>query len=103
MGTALGDAVTHPPLRALTVFAALGLGLALPFLIIGFVPGAARLLPKPGAWMERFKQLMAFPLYLSVVWLLWVLARQLDVSAAAQLMVGKIGRASGRERGCQYG
>lgn len=90
MGTALGYAVTQPPLPALTVFAALGLGLALPFLIIGFVPGAARLLPKPGAWMERFKQLMAFPLYLSVVWLLWVLARQLDVGAAAQLMVGLV-------------
>lgn len=90
MGTALGYAVTQPPLLALTVFAVLGLGLALPFLIIGFVPAAARLLPKPGAWMERFKQLMAFPLYLSVVWLLWVLARQLDAGAAAQLMVGLV-------------
>lgn len=90
MGTALGYAVTQPPALALTVFAVLGLGLALPFLVIGFVPAAARLLPKPGAWMERFKQLMAFPLYLSVVWLLWVLARQLDVGAAAQLMVGLV-------------
>ncbi|NGY06038.1 protein-disulfide reductase DsbD family protein [Solimonas terrae] len=90
MGTALGYAVTQPPLLALTVFAVLGLGLALPFLVIGFVPGAARLLPRPGAWMERFKQLMAFPLYLSVVWLLWVLARQLDAGAAAQLMVGLV-------------
>jgi len=90
MGTALGYAVTQPPLYALAVFAALGFGLALPFLVIGFVPGAARLLPKPGAWMERFKQLMAFPLYLSVVWLLWVIARQLDAGAAAQLMVGLV-------------
>lgn len=90
MGTALGYAATQPPAVALAVFAVLGLGLALPFLVIGFVPAAARLLPRPGAWMERFKQLMAFPLYLSVVWLLWVLARQLDVTAAAQLMVGLV-------------
>jgi thiol:disulfide interchange protein DsbD len=90
MGTAIGYAVTQPVLPALSVFAVLGLGLALPFLVIGFVPGAARLLPKPGAWMERFKQLMAFPLYLSVVWLIWVLARQLDIGAAAQLMIGLV-------------
>ena len=57
---------------------------------LGFVPAAARLLPRPGAWMERFKQLMAFPLYLSVVWLVWVVARQLDVSAGAQLLVGLV-------------
>jgi thiol:disulfide interchange protein DsbD len=68
----------------------LGLGLALPFLVIGFVPAAARLLPRPGGWMEGFKQLMAFPLYLSVVWLVWVLARQLDAGAAAQLMTGLV-------------
>jgi len=90
MGAAIGYAVLQPAAVTLAVFAALGLGLALPFLIIGFVPAAARLLPKPGAWMERFKQLMAFPLYLSVVWLLWVVARQLDASAAAQLMVGLV-------------
>ncbi|MFT4046224.1 MAG: protein-disulfide reductase DsbD family protein [Solimonas sp.] len=90
MGAAIGYAVLQPPAITLAVFAALGLGLALPFLVIGFVPAAARLLPKPGAWMERFKQLMAFPLYLSVVWLVWVLARQLDAGAAAQLMVGLV-------------
>ncbi|WP_043113929.1 protein-disulfide reductase DsbD family protein [Solimonas soli] len=90
MGAAIGYAVLQPAAITLAVFAALGLGLALPFLVIGFVPAAARLLPKPGAWMERFKQLMAFPLYLSVVWLVWVLARQLDVGAAAQLMVGLV-------------
>ncbi|SEQ53857.1 thiol:disulfide interchange protein DsbD [Solimonas aquatica] len=90
MGTAIGFAMTQPPPLAIAVFAALGLGLALPFLLIGFVPAAARLLPKPGAWMERFKQAMAFPLYLSVVWLLWVLARQLDINASAQIMVGLV-------------
>ena len=90
MGTALGYALTQPPLHAVAVFAVLGAGLALPFLLLGLVPSLARLLPKPGAWMERFKQLMAFPLYLTVVWLLWVLARQLDVGAAAQLGVGLV-------------
>ncbi|WP_020651292.1 protein-disulfide reductase DsbD family protein [Solimonas variicoloris] len=90
MGAAIGYAMLQPPAYALAIFAALGLGLALPFLVIGFVPAAARLLPRPGAWMERFKQLMAFPLYLSVVWLVWVVARQLDVSAGAQLLVGLV-------------
>src|SRR3546814_17962976 len=68
MGTALGYAVTQPPLLALTVFAALGLGLALPFLIICFVPDAARLLPKPGDWMERVKQTMECELHRRAVW-----------------------------------
>ncbi|MGH8445508.1 MAG: protein-disulfide reductase DsbD family protein, partial [Solimonas sp.] len=90
MGAAIGYAVLQPAAVTLAIFATLGLGLALPFLVIGFVPAAARLLPKPGAWMERFKQLMAFPLYLTVVWLIWVLARQLDVTAAAYAMVGLV-------------
>ncbi|MGQ0619608.1 MAG: protein-disulfide reductase DsbD family protein [Panacagrimonas sp.] len=73
MAPALGFALAQPPISGLAVFAALGLGLALPFLLMGFVPGFARLLPKPGAWMETFKQVMAFPMYLTAVWLLWVL------------------------------
>lgn len=81
MGSALGYAVTQPPLVALLVFAALGLGLALPFLLIGFFPACVRLLPRPGAWMLTFKQAMAFPLYLTVAWLLWVLTRQAGADA----------------------
>ena len=63
MGAALGYAFTGPSLGGVLVFAMLGLGLALPFLLMGFVPQLAGLLPKPGAWMETFKQLLAFPLY----------------------------------------
>ncbi len=90
MGTALGYAMTQPAMLALLVFAALGLGLALPFLLLGFVPALARLLPRPGAWMERFKQLMAFPLYLTAVWLLWVLTRQSDPQMLARVLVGVV-------------
>ncbi|MES0874856.1 protein-disulfide reductase DsbD family protein [Sinimarinibacterium thermocellulolyticum] len=90
MGTALGYAMTQPAWIALLVFATLGLGLALPFLLLGWFPALARYLPKPGAWMERFKQLMAFPLYLSVVWLLWVLVRQTDAQALARVLLGLV-------------
>jgi thiol:disulfide interchange protein len=90
MGTALGYALTQPPLVSLSVFVALGLGLASPFLLIGFVPAAARWLPRPGAWMETFKQFMAFPLYLTAVWLLWVAGRQAGPSAMAVLLMGLV-------------
>ncbi|MGE8279397.1 MAG: protein-disulfide reductase DsbD family protein [Stenotrophomonas sp.] len=88
MGPALAYAFTAPPALAMLVFLALGLGLALPFLLIGFVPSLARRLPKPGAWMETFKQLMAFPMYLTAIWLLWVLGKQRGVDAIALLLAG---------------
>ncbi len=88
MGSALGFAVTQPVLIALTIFAALGLGLALPFLVLGFVPALARLLPRPGAWMLTFKQVMAFPLYLTAAWLLWVLTRQAGADALGLVLAG---------------
>ncbi|MCL6619226.1 MAG: protein-disulfide reductase DsbD [Thermomonas hydrothermalis] len=75
MGAALAYAFTGPLTGALLVFLMLGLGLALPFLLIGFIPALARRLPRPGAWMETFKQLLAFPLYATAAWLVWVLAR----------------------------
>jgi thiol:disulfide interchange protein len=90
MGTALGFAIVQPTLTALTIFAALGLGLAFPFLLVGFVPAVARLLPKPGAWMETFKEALAFPLYLSVAWLLWVLTRQAGAEALFAVLVGLV-------------
>ncbi|HWK52807.1 MAG TPA: thioredoxin family protein, partial [Hyphomicrobiales bacterium] len=65
----------------------LGLGMALPFLMFSFVPALARLLPKPGAWMLTFRQVLAFPLYATAVWLLWVLGQQGGVNAMA-LVVG---------------
>lgn len=90
MGTALGFALVQPPLIAAAVFAALGLGLASPFLLIGFVPAAARLLPRPGAWMETFKQFMAFPLYLTAVWLVWVAGQQAGPGVMALLLGGGV-------------
>ncbi|WHI48903.1 protein-disulfide reductase DsbD domain-containing protein [Microbulbifer sp. VAAF005] len=76
MGSALGFAVTQPALIALSVFAALGAGMAAPFLLLTYIPALAKKLPKPGPWMDRLKQLLAFPMYLTAVWLLWVLGRQ---------------------------
>lgn len=76
MAAAMGVALVLPPLAGLAVFAALGLGLALPFLLIGFVPPLRRLLPRPGAWMERFRRAMAVPMGLTVLALLWLASRQ---------------------------
>lgn len=90
MGTALGAAVLMPWPMAMGVFLALGFGLALPLLALSFSPALARLMPKPGPWMETFKQAMAFPLYLAVVWLLWVLARQTDANGLAAMLLGLV-------------
>jgi thiol:disulfide interchange protein/DsbC/DsbD-like thiol-disulfide interchange protein len=91
MATAVGAALTMPPLEALLVFEFLGLGLALPFLLVSFFPAALRFLPKPGPWMERFKQFLAFPMYASVIWLIWVLVLQTGPSGAAIVMTGMLG------------
>lgn len=72
MAAALGAALLLPPASALLLFAALGLGLALPFLVIGFVPALRRMLPKPGAWMERFRNWMALPMGLTALALFWL-------------------------------
>lgn len=91
MGSALAFAFAASPAVAIGVFLALGLGLALPFLLIGFVPALAARLPKPGAWMETFKHLLAFPMYLTAVWLLWVLAKQRGADAIGLALVGAVG------------
>jgi thiol:disulfide interchange protein len=76
MAAALGYALTQPAWRALLVFLALGVGFALPFVLIGLRPGLLRFLPKPGTWMLRFKQALAFPMYGAAVWLVWVLVQE---------------------------
>jgi thiol:disulfide interchange protein/DsbC/DsbD-like thiol-disulfide interchange protein len=86
MGSALGWALLQPAAAALAVFAALGLGLAAPMLLLGFVPALARALPRPGPWMDGFRQLLAFPLYLTVVWLLWVYGEQTSALGMAWLL-----------------
>ncbi|MGF1621744.1 MAG: protein-disulfide reductase DsbD family protein [Rhodomicrobiaceae bacterium] len=76
MGAAMGFAFTQPPLSVLAVLLALGFGFALPIVLLSLTPALGRWLPKPGPWMETFKQVMAFPLYATVGWLLWVLSVQ---------------------------
>ena len=90
MGTALAFAFAASPAVAILVFVFLGLGLALPFLLIGFVPALANRLPRPGAWMDTFKQVLAFPMYLTAVWLLWVLAKQRGADAIGLVLVGAV-------------
>jgi len=83
MGPALAYAFTAPAYIALAILLMLGLGLAAPFLLIGLIPRLARLLPGPGAWMETLKVVLAFPMLLTTVLLLWVLGRQTDIDAIA--------------------
>jgi thiol:disulfide interchange protein/DsbC/DsbD-like thiol-disulfide interchange protein len=82
MGASLGLAMTLPTWQALSIFVAMGLGLAAPYLFASFVPAVARLLPHPGPWMVTLRQLLAFPMLATVVWLLWVLGQQTSLDAA---------------------
>ena len=86
MGASLGLTATLPAAQALSIFAALGLGLALPYLLASWLPGFARLLPRPGAWMETLRRLLAFPMLATVVWLVWVLGQQSGINGAAALL-----------------
>ena len=86
MGASLGLAVGLPALQALLIFAAIGLGMALPYLAASWWPAVARLLPKPGAWMDTFKKFMAFPMFGTAVWLLWVLGQQTGIDGAGALL-----------------
>lgn len=88
MGGALGYALTQPAVVLLSVFLSLGLGLALPYLLLSHWPSLQRFLPKPGIWMERFKQLLAFPMYAAAIWLIWVLAQQAGANAVALALAG---------------
>ena len=86
MGASLGYAIGLPAVQALAVFGAIGVGMALPFLAASLVPGVARLMPRPGAWMVTFKQLMAFPMFGTVAWLVWVLGQQSGIDGAGTLL-----------------
>ena len=90
MGVALAYAFTANWFAALLVFLVLGLGLALPFLLIGYFPKLGNWLPRPGAWMETLKQVLAFPLYLTAAWLAWVLAHQRGADGVGLLLVGAV-------------
>ena len=86
MGASLGYALGLPALQALAIFAAIGIGMALPYLAASVVPAVAHALPRPGAWMVTFRQLMAFPMFATVVWLVWVLGQQSGIDGAGALL-----------------
>jgi thiol:disulfide interchange protein DsbD len=90
MAAAVGAALTQSAAVALLIFASLGVGLALPFTLLSFVPALRRALPKPGAWMDTLKQLFAFPMYASAAWLLWVLAQQTSAMGLGAAFAGAV-------------
>ena len=90
MGAALGFALTQGTLSALAVFAALGLGMAVPYVLLAWFPAWLERLPRPGPWMVTLKQALAFPMFLAVVWLVWVLAQQVDVDRTAIVLLGLV-------------
>jgi thiol:disulfide interchange protein DsbD len=90
MAPALGAALTQPTLSALCIFAALGVGIALPYVLLSFAPWMRRVLPKPGAWMDTLKQLFAFPVYATAAWFLWVLAEQTSPLGLGAALAGAI-------------
>ncbi|WP_242140021.1 thioredoxin family protein [Sphingomonas sp. TREG-RG-20F-R18-01] len=93
MGAALGAALVLPWAAALAVFAGLGIGLALPFLALGFIPALRRRLPKPGLWMETFRRILAIPMWLTAIALAWVLGHEAGVNGMAIGLVVAFGMA----------
>jgi thiol:disulfide interchange protein/DsbC/DsbD-like thiol-disulfide interchange protein len=90
MGAAIGFALLAPAPAALGIFLALGLGLAAPFLLTTLLPGLRRILPQPGAWMDLVKQILAFPLYLTVAWLVWVLIQEVGPHQSFAALLGLV-------------
>ncbi|MDR3508228.1 MAG: protein-disulfide reductase DsbD family protein [Caulobacteraceae bacterium] len=90
MAPAIGFAFTQPPAIALSVFLALGLGMAAPFTLAAFAPPLLALLPRPGGWMGVFKQVMAFPMFATAAWLLWVFSQQVGPIGLAGLLTGAV-------------
>ena len=86
MAAALGYALTQSVAASMLIFLGLGLGFALPFIILAFAPRALSFLPKPGAWMLRLKQFLAFPMYGAAAWLTWVLAQEAGPNSVAVLL-----------------
>jgi thiol:disulfide interchange protein DsbD len=90
MGPALGFAVYQSNAVALLIFVFLGIGMAFPFLLLVLSPNIRNILPKPGKWMDEFKQFLAFPMFFTVVWLLWVIGRQTNITVMSVVIVGLI-------------
>jgi thiol:disulfide interchange protein DsbD len=90
MATAVGAAMSQSMPAALLIFACVGLGLAAPFLLLSYVPALQKFLPRPGAWMETFRQVLAFPMFASAVWLVWVVAQQGGPEAVGWTLGGMV-------------
>ncbi|WP_044891566.1 protein-disulfide reductase DsbD family protein [Opitutus terrae] len=90
LAPALGAALALSTIESFTIFTAIALGLATPYLLLSIFPGAVKILPRPGAWMEGFKQFMAFPLYATVAYLVWVLAGQVSEEGFQQVLFGLV-------------
>ena len=88
MGSALGFAILQPGFSSFLIFLSLGIGFALPYILLSIFPNMLSLLPKPGAWMETFKQFMAFPMILTALWLVWVLSSQIDSFQLILVLLG---------------
>ncbi len=91
MAAALGATIVLPPIAALLIFAGLGIGLALPFLLIAFVPAIRKGLPKPGAWLDSFRKVMAIPMFLTAIGLVWLLGRQIGTDALSLSLIFMLG------------
>jgi thiol:disulfide interchange protein len=90
MAPAVGAALTQAPINALCIFAALGIGISLPFVLLSFAPWMRGVLPKPGAWMDTLKQVFAFPVYATAAWLLWVVAQETSPFGLGAALAGTI-------------
>src|SRR5450631_677785 len=90
MGAAVGFTLTQDAALSLAIFATLGAGMALPVVLLSLFPALLKRLPRPGAWMETFKQVLAFPLYATVAWLAWVLGAQVGNDAVFALLAGLV-------------
>jgi thiol:disulfide interchange protein DsbD len=86
MGASIGFAIGVPAYEAILVFVALGVGMALPYALIAWAPAIGRVLPRPGAWMDVFRRFMAFPMFATVAWLVWVIGQQSSIDGAGALL-----------------
>jgi thiol:disulfide interchange protein len=90
MGAAVAGALAAPPVTALALFLAIGVGMALPYVLLALIPGVARTLPKPGAWMEVLRQAFAFPMYGASAWLVWVMSAGAGPSGVLAAVAGLV-------------
>ena len=88
MGSALGFAILQPGFSSFLIFLALGIGFTFPYILLSIFPGLVSILPKPGQWMETFKQFMAFPMMLTALWLIWVLSSQISSFQLILVLLG---------------